>query len=154
MMIPEMEKFLSEHQDHFVKMADSVAVLLKDHNVAHAKLLLSQYKYNRVPVIDKDKNFVGVLGLGEIVEFEMGQDFFYDKLLETKIEEIMNSEVSTLQEDFTIEEVLHELVNEPFLPVLSGTKFKGIIVRQELLKSVNAMVHDFTKEYEITKRNP
>lgn len=149
-----MAKFLDAHQAHFVKAADSVAVLLKDHNVAHAKLLLSQYKYTRVPVIDREKNFVGVLGLGEIVEFEMAHDFFYEKSRQTRVEEIMNDKVATLQEGFTIEEVLHELVDEPFLPVLSGRKFKGIIVRQELLKSVNAMVHDFTKEYEITKRNP
>ncbi|MDR0299252.1 MAG: CBS domain-containing protein [Streptococcaceae bacterium] len=149
-----MEKFLSEHQKTFVKSADSVAVLLKDHNVDHAKLLLSQYKYTRVPVVDKDKNFVGVLGLNEIVEFEMAHDFFYEKSQHTKIEEIVNTSVHTVQEDFTLEEVLHDLVKDPFLPVLSGTKFAGIIARQEVLKAVNALVHDFTKNYEITKRNP
>lgn len=154
MMIKEMEDFLNDHADTFVKSADNVAVLMIDHNVAHAKLLLSQYKYTRVPVIDVDKRFVGVLGLNEIVEFEMSSDFYYEKSQRTKISEIVNTSVETVPVDYNLEDVLHKLVKEPFLPVLDGESFAGIIVRQDILKAVNALVHDFDKNYEITKRNP
>jgi CBS-domain-containing membrane protein len=153
MIIKEMEDFLMAHADTFVKSADNVAVLMNDHNVAHAKLLLSQYKYTRVPVIDVNKRFMGVLGLNEIVEFEMSHDFYYDKSQRTKISEIVNCSVETVQLDYSLEEVLHKLVKEPFLPVLDGEIFAGIIVRQDILKAVNALVHDFDKDYEITKRN-
>lgn len=153
-MIKEMEDFLNDHADTFVKSADNVAVLMIDHNVAHAKLLLSQYKYTRVPVIDVDKRFVGVLGLNEIVEFEMSSDFYYEKSQRTKISEIVNTSVETVPVDYNLEDVLHKLVKEPFLPVLDGESFAGIIVRQDILKAVNALVHDFDKNYEITKRNP
>lgn len=149
-----MEDFLNDHADTFVKSADNVAVLMIDHNVAHAKLLLSQYKYTRVPVIDVDKRFVGVLGLNEIVEFEMSSDFYYEKSQRTKISEIVNTSVETVPVDYNLEDVLHKLVKEPFLPVLDGESFAGIIVRQDILKAVNALVHDFDKNYEITKRNP
>ncbi|GAB2025779.1 cyclic-di-AMP-binding protein CbpB [Lactovum odontotermitis] len=154
MMIKEMEDFLNAHADTFVKSADNVAVLMIDHNVAHAKLLLSQYKYTRVPVIDVDRRFVGVLGLNEIVEFEMSSDFYYEKSQRTKISEIVNTSVETVPVDYNLEDVLHKLVKEPFLPVLDGESFAGIIVRQDILKAVNALVHDFDKDYEITKRNP
>lgn len=150
-----MEDFLNAHADTFVKSADNVAVLMNDHNIAHAKLLLSQYKYTRVPVIDVDRHFIGVLGLNEIVEFEMSSDFYYEKSQRTKISEIVNNSVETVRMDFNLEEILHLLVKEPFLPVLDDDGvFVGIIVRQEVLKAVNALVHDFDKEYEITKRNP
>lgn len=41
--------------------------------------MLSQYKYSRVPVLNEKKEYVGVLGLTEIVEFEMEQNFFFLK---------------------------------------------------------------------------
>lgn len=153
MMIPEMENFLSDHRETFVKTADNIAVLMKDHNIAHAKLLLSQYKYSRVPVLDKGKNFIGVLGLNDIVEFEMENDFYSEKSRKTQISEIVNTDFKSVQKDFTIEEVLNKLVSDPFIPVLDGKVFSGIIARQEVLKAVNALVHNFTKDYDITKRN-
>lgn len=153
MIDKHIETFLLKQSSTFIKAADDVAVLYEDHNIAHAKLLLSQYKYTRVPVINKDKEYIGVLGLNEIVDFEMKNDFFYEKSLKTKISEIVNSKVKTVQKEVPLEEILHLLVEEPFLPVLEHKKFVGIIVRQEILKAFNALAHDFTENYEITKRN-
>ncbi|MFR7019232.1 CBS domain-containing protein, partial [Streptococcus pneumoniae] len=52
--------------------------------------------------------------------------------------------------DFTITEVLHKLVDESFLPVVDSEGiFQGIITRKSILKAVNALLHDFSKEYEI-----
>lgn len=153
MIESHFNEYLMQHTSTFIKPADSVAVLMEDHNVSHAKLLLSQYKYSRVPVINKEKQYVGVLGLNEIVEFEMASDFFYEKSQHTAISEIVNQEVETVQTNATLEEILHKLIKESFLPVLKDKIFTGIIARQEVLKAINAMVHDFGKDYEITKRN-
>jgi len=153
MIAPEIEEFLKNQNDTFLKKADNVAVLRDDHNISHAKLLLSQYKYARVPVINKNKEFIGVLGLAEIVEFELANDFYYEKSQSTPISEIVNKDIETVQVYFTIEEILHQLIKEPFVPVLEGQKFAGIVARQEILKAFNALTHDLTKEYEIKKRN-
>ena len=153
MIEPHFNDYLMEHAATFIKPADSVAVLMEDHNISHAKLLLSQYKYSCVPVVDKDKNYIGVLGLNEIVDFEMASDFFYEKSRHTPISEIVNRKMESIQTDATIEEILRKLINESFLPVLDGKAFVGIIARQEILKAFNALVHDFGKDYEITKRN-
>ncbi len=153
MIDKNIETFILERSDTFLKAADDVAVLYEDHNIAHAKLLLSQYKYTRVPVVNKDKEYVGVLGLNEIVDFEMEHDFFYEKSQKTPISEIVNTSVATVQKSYQLEEVMHLLVKEPFIPVLNHKKFVGIIVRQEILKAFNAFVHDFTKYYDISKRN-
>ena len=52
--------------------------------------------------------------------------------------------------DFTITEVLHKLVDESFLPVVDAEGvFQGIITRKSILKAVNALLHDFSKDYEI-----
>ena len=153
MIVPKIEAFILEQSKTFIKAADDVAVLYGDHSIAHAKLLLSQYKYSRVPVLNMEKEFLGVVGLSEIVEFEMQHDFFYEKSQKTSISEIVNSEIQTVQRSFSLEEILHLLVAEPFIPVLARKTFVGIIVRQEILKAFNAFAHDFTKYYEIRKRD-
>ena len=43
-------------------------------------------------------------------------------------------------------------MSEPFLPVLQGREFYGIIPRQEILKAFNAFAHTFTKDYDIVER--
>ncbi|CZD70684.1 CBS domain-containing protein [Streptococcus pneumoniae] len=45
---------------------------------------------------------------------------------------------------------MHKLVDESFLPVVDTEGiFQGIITRKSILKAVNALLHDFSKEYEI-----
>ena len=153
MIESHIEHFLLEQIPTFVKSASDVAVLNGDHNVAHAKLLLAQYKYTRVPVLDKEKNYLGTLGLTDIADFELSQDFFYEKSEKTPITQIVNTNMATVQVGVKLEEIMHLLVKEPFLPVLNGHRFVGIIVRQEILKAFNALAHDFTKEYDIIKRD-
>lgn len=153
MIDKHIEAFIMSQSATFMIPAQNVAVLLAEHNIAHAKLLLSQYKYSRVPVLNKDKEYVGVLGLNEIVEFEMEHDFFYEKSQNTPISEIVNTDIATVRPSVPLEEMLNKLIKEPFLPVVKGQDFLGIIVRQEILKAFSAFAHDFTKDYEITKRD-
>lgn len=148
-----IEKYFLGQSETFIKAADDVAVLFDEHNVSHAKLLLSQYKYSRVPVLTKNKEYVGVVGLADIVEFEMGEDFFYEKSMNTRISEIVDTGVETVSPSTSLEEILHKLVKEPFLPVVKRTEFVGIIARQEILKAINAFAHEFSKDYDIIKRN-
>ena len=148
-----IEKYFLEQSETFIKDADDVAILCDEHNISHAKLLLSQYKYSRVPVLTKDKEFVGVLGLADIVEFEMGEDFFYEKSMNTPIAEIVDTEIETVSPSAPLEEILHKLVKEPFLPVVKRTEFVGIIARQEILKAINAFAHELSKKYDIIERN-
>ena len=152
MIDKNIECFFMKQSDTFLKPASEVAVLLDEHNTSHAKILLSQYKYSKVPVINENREFVGILGWTDIINFEMQHDFFYEKSDRTPISEIVNREIATVQKDYELEDILHLLVGEPFLPVLKGTEFYGIIPRQEILKAVNAFAHTFTKDYEIIER--
>ena len=48
----------------------------------------------------------------------------------------------------SLNEVMHKLVNNPFLPVVDRQGiFKGIITRKSILKAVNSLLHDFTHDY-------
>ena len=59
----------------------------------------------------------------------------------------------TVEPDYKIEDVLHKLVDESFLPVVDKEQhFYGIITRKSILKAVNSLMHTFTSQYEISKK--
>ena len=60
MIDKNIECFFMKQSDTFLKPASEVAVLLDEHNISHAKILLSQYKYSKVPVINENREFVGI----------------------------------------------------------------------------------------------
>ncbi|WEV60131.1 CBS domain-containing protein [Streptococcaceae bacterium ESL0729] len=154
MIDKKIENFLLAQSATFLKPAADVAVLLDEHHITHAKLLLSQYKYANVPVINKDWEYVGILGLTEIVDFEnhTGLQDQENESDQTQIGQIVNKDIETVQINYSFEDVLRKLTRQSFLPVLDGKDFIGIIPRQEILKAFSAFVHDFTKYYKIEEK--
>lgn len=70
------------------------------------------------------------------------------------VADVMDTEVPTIHQPYDIEEILHLLVNQPFLVVVDDDSlFKGIITRREVMKEVNYLAHELEKEYEV-KPNP
>ena len=135
MIAKEFETFLLGQEETFLTPAENLAVLIDTHNADHATLLLSQMTYTRVPVVTDEKHFVGTIGLRDIM---------------ADIVHMTRTDVAVVSPDFTITEVLHKLVDESFLPVVDASGiFQGIITRKSILKAVNALLHDFSKEYEI-----
>jgi len=146
MIAKEFETFLLGQEETFLTPAKNLAVLIDTHNADHATLLLSQMTYTRVPVVTDEKQFVGTIGLRDIMAYQMEHDIMAD----TDIVHMTRTDVAVVSPDFTITEVLHKLVDESFLPVVDKNGiFQGIITRKSILKAVNALLHDFSKEYEI-----
>ncbi|ELU80686.1 CBS domain protein, partial [Streptococcus pneumoniae PNI0009] len=134
----------------FLTPAKNLAVLIDTHNADHATLLLSQMTYTRVPVVTDEKQFVGTIGLRDIMAYQMEHDLSQEIMADTDIVHMTKTDVAVVSPDFTITEVLHKLVDESFLPVVDAEGiFQGIITRKSILKAVNALLHDFSKEYEI-----
>ena len=106
--------------------------------------------YTRVPVVTDQKHFVGTIGLRDIMAYQMEHDLSHEILADIDIIHMTRKDVAVVAPDFTITEVLHKLVDESFLPVVDENGiFQGIITRKSILKAVNALLHDFSKEYEI-----
>jgi len=146
MIAKEFETFLLGQEETFLTPAKNLAVLIDTHNADHATLLLSQMTYTRVPVVTDEKHFVGTIGLAYQMEHDLSQEIMAD----TDIVHMTRTDVAVVSPDFTITEVLHKLVDESFLPVVDASGiFQGIITRKSILKAVNALLHDFSKEYEI-----
>ncbi|MCH4169029.1 MAG: CBS domain-containing protein [Streptococcaceae bacterium] len=147
-----IEKFLLAQQETFLIPMDNVAIFVDTNKLNHAVLVLSKNKYAKIPVVDKDEKFVGIVGLTEIISFMMENNLSMESLAEHHVLEVVK-EVNTVNPDYTLEEILHHLVDEPFLPVVAeDNMFIGIITRKELLKAVNALAHEFDKEYIVLRK--
>lgn len=153
MIAKEFELFLLEQEETFLTPAENLAVLIDTHNADHATLLLSQMTYTRVPVVTDEKEFVGTIGLRDILAYQMEQGLSQESMADTDIVHMTKKDVAVVTPDYTLTDVLHKLVDESFLPVVDEEGiFQGIITRKSILKAINALLHDFSKEYEIRSK--
>ena len=153
MIAKEFELFLLEQEETFLTPAEKLAALIDSHNADHAILVLSQITYSRIPVVTYDRRFVGTIGLRDILAYQMEQGLTDEQMASTDIVHMTKKDVAVVAPDYNITEVLHKLVDEPFLPVVDDEgMFQGIITRKSILKAVNALLHDFNKEYEIRNK--
>ena len=153
MIAKEFELFLLEQEETFLTPAENLAVLIDTHNADHAILLLSQMTYSRVPVVTDKRKFVGTIGLRDILAYQMENDLSQEAMADTDIVHMTKKNVAVVEPDYQLTDVLHKLVDESFLPVVDKDGvFQGIITRKSILKAVNALLHDFSKEYEIRSK--
>ena len=153
MIAKEFELCLLEQEETFLTPAEKLAALIDSHNADHAILVLSQITYSRIPVVTYDRRFVGTIGLRDILAYQMEQGLTDEQMASTDIVHMTKKDVAVVAPDYNITEVLHKLVDEPFLPVVDDEgMFKGIITRKSILKAVNALLHEFNKEYEIRNK--
>ena len=91
-------------------------------------------------------------GLTEISKYQMENDLA-DTDLQEDIAKIAKTDVGRLKEGYSLTQVMHDLIEEPFLPVVdAGGYFKGIITRKAILKAINSLLHDFMETYQIRKK--
>ena len=153
MIAKEFELFLLEQEETFLTPAENLAVLIDTHNADHAILLLCQMTYSRVPVVTDKRKFVGTIGLRDILAYQMENDLSQEAMADTDIVHMTKKNVAVVEPDYQLTDVLHKLVDESFLPVVDKDGvFQGIITRKSILKAVNALLHDFSKEYEIRSK--
>jgi predicted transcriptional regulator len=66
----------------------------------------------------------------------------FDKLDTLCVGDVMQTDVATIENPYDTEDVLHLLVDNPFLPVVADTgEFTGIVTRREWMKTFNHLVH-------------
>lgn len=153
MIAKEFESFLLDRLDNYLIPADQVAIFIDSHNADHVLLLMTTNGYSRVPVITKDKHYVGTISISDIMRYQQDHHLQEWELVNRDVGPMATDRVATVSDQADLTEVMHKLVDNPFLPVLDESGlFKGIITRKSILKAVNSLLHDFTNDYMITPR--
>ncbi|WP_430612770.1 cyclic-di-AMP-binding protein CbpB [Enterococcus sp. DIV0876] len=149
MIGPTVEKILLENQENFLVPAENVASVFYNHPLSHALLVLSKVGYSKIPVLDSEDHLVGLISLSNIVEKMMDlTGFSMDNIEGLTVADVMEVNVACIKSDGDLEDMLHLLVDQAFLPIVDEDKvFVGIMTRKEILKSVNHLAHELERRY-------
>lgn len=149
---PIKKMILADH-DNLIIPANLVANVMVTNDCYHAFLVLTKVGYSKVPVLDRDQHLRGLISLSMITEHMLDTNHVApENLRRLKVQDIMQTNFPKIEDPSDLEEVLHLLIDENFVPVVSdeGT-FTGIITRRELLKRVNYLAHNFESQYRVTE---
>ena len=149
-----IQELLLEDRDKLFIDAEKVAILQEDHTLEHAMLVLTNVRYSLIPVLNKENKIVGLISLAMILQKITGvEQIHMNQLGKYKVREVMRTEFPIIHQDTQVEEVLNELVDESFICIGNEeNEFVGIVTRKELLKRINFMVHELTREYDFVEK--
>ncbi len=137
-------------------MTKKVITISKDATLAELAKLLIKNKISGVPIVDKREELVGIVTEADLIVKESNLPFplsfsfaflesyeSYTKstkeYLETRVEEVMSTNVKTAREDMPISKVVNIMINNNInrLPILNNDgKLTGIITRADIIKSI------------------
>ncbi|MEY8462051.1 cyclic-di-AMP-binding protein CbpB [Streptococcus merionis] len=153
MINPHFKEFLRSQEETFLTPAENLAVLIDTHNMDHAKLVLTHMAYSRVPVVTQEGKFIGTIGLTELTRYQLENELS-DEDLNQDISSIVKTDVAVVSEFYSLTQVMHDLIDQSFLPVVDQDGFfKGIITRKAILKAINSMLHKFADDYVIEEKD-
>lgn len=154
MIAKEFQDFLQGQLDDCITPAEELAIFIDSHNADHVMLLLVSNGLSRVPVITKDKLYVGTISMADIASFQREEGLSERQLATSDIALMTSSKLATVRPDADLTEIMHKLVDAAFLPVVEESGlFVGIITRKTILKALNSLLHDFSNEYSITEHD-
>lgn len=155
MLIQPVEDLLSRNADHYLIPADVVSNVQTDNNLYHAFLVLTKVKYSKIPVLDHGGHFEGLVSLPLITEQMLGFDQLNTEILLQKcVRDVMETQVKTVRDVDDVEETLHLMIDNPFVPVVDEQQiFQGIVTRREFMKSFNFLTHEIGKQYDMIEKD-
>lgn len=149
-----LKEMLLAHQQKFMIPASIVATVNETNSLNHAFLILTKNRYAKIVVVDNENHYRGLISLAMIT----------DRLIETakinvakldqyQVANVMQVDVLPITDPYDVEENLHLLIDQSFLPVVDRENhFQGIVTRRELLKAVNYAAHRFDHYYDVQSK--
>ena len=124
------------------RMTRNPVTATPDMSVGEASDLMKREKIHRLPVLDKDKNLVGVVTEKDVLHASPSpasslsiHEMAY-LLSKLKVKDLMTRDVVTITEDTTVEEAARLMVDQDLscLPVVQGTKLVGIVTKSDMFR--------------------
>lgn len=148
MIAKVFEDFLSEDLATYLTPMENLAIFIDSHNTDHAMLLLANNGFSRVPVIRKDKTYLGTISASDIVGYQAKHQLSDEAFAKLDISDMVNTRIPVIAQNASLTEIMHKLVDASFLPVVTEEMiFLGIVTRKSVLKSINRLLHDFEKNH-------
>lgn len=133
-----IETVMRESQRDILIPADLVATVNENNDLQHVFMVLTKVKYAKIPVLDNNNHFKGLVSLPMITELMLQDTGITSRPLESmKVKQIMQTDVRTIYERDNLEAIMRYLVDENFLVYVdSDNHFKGILPVVSCLKKL------------------
>lgn len=156
MIAKSIQEMLAEKQNGFLIPGDKVASVQEDNPLTHAFLILTKVRYSKIPVLDGQSHLLGLLTMPMITDKMIELDDISQRpLQQLKVKDVMQTDFDTIRNDADMDDVLHLLVDNPFVPVVDQDNvFCGILTRREMMKAFNFVAHNIENKYDVTKKIP
>lgn len=124
------------------RMTRNPVTATENMSVVEASELMKQEKVHRLPVIDKDKNLLGIITEKDILYASPSpvsslsiHEMAY-LLSKLTVKKLMSKDLVTITRNTTVDEAARLMVDQDLscLPVVEGTKLIGIVSKSDLFK--------------------
>lgn len=145
MIDQRLKTLLLERKEKLMIPTSLVATVNQHNNLAHAFLVLTKVRYAKIVVVDNQNHYCGQLSLAMITDRLLEtKQINVDRLNELIVADVMQTDAPVITDPEDVEEDLHLLIDQSFLPVVDQDNyFCGIVTRRQILKAVNYMLHSY-----------
>lgn len=135
--------FLEIPIEEFVISAEKVAHVQLGNNAEHALLVLTKTGYSSIPVLDMKYRLKGLISAQQITDEILGLAHIeYERLSSIKVEDIMKSDLATININDKFQRGLDLLVDNPYVCVVDDEHtFLGILTRRVILKQMKKYLY-------------
>lgn len=127
----------------YIISSEKVAHVQIGNNAEHALLVLTKTGYSSIPVLDSKYHLKGLLSMQMITDSILGLEHIeYERLADLKVDEIMQTDIPTINTSHRFQRGLDLLIDHTFLCVTEddGT-FAGILTRRVILKQFKKYIY-------------
>ena len=107
--------------------------------------LLANNGYSRVPVITKEKKYVGTISIADIMSYQAKNQLTDWELAQTDIGKMVNTKMETISENVKFDGYYASFGRLSIFTCfrLKMTSFWALFTRKSILKAVNSLLHVF-----------
>ncbi|MFC1893472.1 HPP family protein [Chloroflexota bacterium] len=115
-------------------MTENVVTVRSDALVTDIIKLLLRYHISGLPVVDEERNLLGVVTEHDVINFALSGD-----AADTRASEVMTTNVETYSLDTKVVEIINRFASHRIrrVPVVDGRKVVGIISRRDIVREMD-----------------
>jgi CBS domain-containing protein len=113
---------------------EKVAYIFNDYTIRQALEKMQIYRYNSIPILSRNGDYVGTLSEGDLLWYLKDQNLDFDKCQSIPTSKVpRNKDNVSVQVNTNMEDILDVATRQNFVPVLDDFgAFIGIITRKDI----------------------
>ncbi len=113
---------------------EKVAYIFNDYTIRQALEKMQIYRYNSIPVLSRNGDYVGTLSEGDLLWYLKDKNLDFEKCESTSTSKVpRNKDNVSVQVNANMEDILDVATRQNFVPVLDDFgAFIGIITRKDI----------------------